>query len=206
MSISAGLLRVGVMPYNFESQLNSIKKVAPIMKFLLVALLLSSCSANAENESLRYTDRLTKGLEKDAFSVYIAAWTNYVEAKLCQRIKEPAGQELQTEFVAWEQRNQNYIEASRQVITEFKNHFLMLGGEDVAAQFIDRTLKDMQAEVDDRVAEDMYGANSANKQAPPERVCSVLAKYYRSGRDDYENRPNETVSLREYMKHRLKAP
>ena len=166
---------------------------------------MSSFSALAEGQNLhRYTQDLPQSLETEALSVLTSGHTYEIEALLCQRIKGKAGQDFQAEYQAWTLRNDQYIKASGQALTELGNLYIPDGGEAARQGYLQSALYAMTNAVTTRIANEMDGATPDNDLTPSEATCKYFAESFRSGFADFTNIPEETASLVAFMKRTSK--
>jgi hypothetical protein len=167
---------------------------------VLISCLVAS-QAHGQAESFnRFTDELPQLLETDATTVMTRGLMHDFAGKLCVRLGGVTGQEAQQEVAEWRKRNDPFFKAAASVLNEFGNRYLPVGGEPAKQGYFQMILRTTAKEANQRVMQQLNGANLDNNIVPPEKACSGLAHMLHDRVADFEPSPSITRALIPYMK------
>jgi len=147
----------------------------------------------------RFTDKLPQLLETDASSVMARGLTQDSTGKLCARLGNATGREVQREVAEWRQRNDKFIKAAANALNEFGNQFLPVGGESAKQGYFQMILQATGQAANQRIVEQLNGANLDNNIVPQEFACAGIARLLHDRKRDFENTPKFTRALVVYM-------
>src|SRR6185295_12218778 len=120
----------------------------------------------------------------------------------CARLSNATGNETENEVAAWQKRNDAFFRAATSVLTEIGNRYLPNGGEDARQGYFHMILRATAKEANQRVMQQLNGANLDNGVVPPERACAGLTRLLRDGVADFERTPDITRALVPFMQRK----
>jgi hypothetical protein len=168
--------------------------------FVLIFIVAASMNVHSQQAPFnRFTEDLPQLLETDASTVMVRGMTHNFAVKLCARLGTNTSKDVQNEVAAWSQRNDRFNKAASNALNDIAKRHLPVGGEPVRQAYLQMVLQTTAKAANQRLMQQLNGANLDNNVIPPEIACSGFARMLHDNLADFENTPNVTRALTVYM-------
>ncbi|WP_371437451.1 hypothetical protein [Polaromonas sp.] len=152
----------------------------------------------------RFTEDMPERLETDAANVMIRGLVHDFSNKLCSRLGGPVAQDIHIEVGEWQKRNDLFIHGAAEVLNDFANKYIPIGGEIAKQDYLQMVLRTTTKTASERVMRQLNGATLDNNIIPQQAACLGLARMLHDGLADFERSPQTTQALLVYMQRNVK--
>lgn len=168
--------------------------------FVLIFIVAASMNVHSQQAPFnRFTEDLPQLLETDASTVMVRGMTHNFAARLCARLGTNTSKDVQNEVAAWSLRNDRFSKAASSALNDIANRHLPVGGEPARQGYLQMILQTTAKAANQRLMQQLNGANLDNNIIPPEIACTGFARMMHDNLADFENTPNVTRALSVYM-------